>query len=117
MLKEKLMEDLKSAMKEKNEIESIEIVEYKIDGAEDYIILKNNGSVDVQLDDYAITDDLSDISKGSLPAIELNAGECFWIYGEKYSDTMERESFQVPFSWNDTEQVYLYHKQNGLVYE
>ena len=102
---------------EKNEIESIEIVEYKIDGPEDYIILKNNGSVDVQLDDYAITDDLSDISKGSLPAIELNAGECFWIYGEKYSDTMERESFQVPFSWNDTEQVYLYHKQNGLVYE
>lgn len=102
---------------EKIEIESLSIEQYKIEGSQDYIILKNNGSVVIDLADYAITDDLNDISKGSLPSIELKCGEQFWIYGEKYSGTKQEMSVQVPFSWNSEEKIVLFHKQKGIVNE
>ena len=100
---------------EKNEIESLIIDEYEIDGTQDYIILRNNGSVTIDLSNYVITDELSKLANGSLPSVELKCGEKFWIYGEKYSGQMQEMSIQVPFSWNENEEVLLYHKQKGVM--
>ena len=100
---------------EQTDVEDLIIKEYKTNDSQDYVILKNNGSVSVSLNEYAITDDLSDVSKGNLPNVKLAAGEQFWIYGEKYCGKIEKPYIQVPFSWNDEEGVYLYHKQKGII--
>lgn len=95
--------------------EKLEIVEYRLDGPEDYIVLENRGTTEIYLADYSISDDIEEISKGRLPQVILQPGESFMIYGGKYTGNMVSNSIQVPFSWNSEESVYLYHQTRGMV--
>ena len=97
------------------EVGDLVIDSYHTDDSMDYIILRNNGTASVLLSEYSITDDSSDYSKGHLSTFELEPGETFTVYGEKYTDAMDENSVQVPFSWNDEEKIYLYHQTMGVV--
>lgn len=98
--------------------ESIQITSYDIDGTEDYIVLENNGRSAVLLSQYYISDTEDEPYKGKLPAVTLQPGESFVIYGSKYlieENTSEKNYLQVSFSWNVEEKVILSHKVNGIV--
>lgn len=98
-------------------IGELTINSYSVDSSQDYIILANTGTANVQLSDYSITDDAEDFAKGHLPTDVLAPGETFIVYGEKYLGEMEGNSIQVPFSWNDEETIYLYHQTMGIIEE
>lgn len=100
---------------EQNEVESLVVVEYKLNDSQDYVILRNNGTVALNLNNYIVTDNENNLSKGKLPRVELKPEELFYIYGEKYSGKKKRPYIQVPFSWNDEEEVYLIHQQKGII--
>lgn len=96
-------------------VESLTISTYHIRGTDDYVILRNNGQIPLRLSDYALTDTEEDWAKGRLPEEELEPGEEFVVYGGKYSGEMERDSAQVPFSWNGEEEILLVHVTKGIV--
>ena len=104
-----------TAVIEEVPVGDLQIHSYRTDGSEDYITLRNNGTADVQLSEYSITDNEEDLSKGHLPVQVLAPGETFVIYGEKYSGDMADDSLQVPFSWNDEEPVILYHQSGKII--
>lgn len=94
--------------------EQLCILEYDIDGSEDYIILGNTGNVALQLSDYAISDSM-ETSKGRLPDKTLNPGDTFYVYGRRYTGEMKENGTMVSFSWNDEEPVILTNKYRGIV--
>ncbi len=97
------------------ETQSLAVIEYNIQDSQDYIILQNNGTVDLNLQEYALADGEDSISGSMLPAVQLSPGEKYYVYGDKYVGEMEENGTQVAFSWNDQEQIYLYHEIYGFV--
>lgn len=100
---------------ETEEVESLIISAYHIRGTDDYIILRNNGQTLINLSDYALTDSAEEWSKGKLPELQLEPGEEYVVYGDKYSGEMDKGSTQVPFSWNGKEEILLTHVFKGIV--
>lgn len=93
---------------EESEVESLIIKEYKINGTQDYVILKNDGTVSLNLNNYVVSDDENDLSKGKLSNYQLNPDELYYVYGKNYSGEMKQPYIQMPFSWNDEEKVHLF---------
>lgn len=96
-------------------VESLVISAYHIRGQDDYVVLQNNGQISLRLSDYALTDSREEWSKGRLPEKKLEPGEKYVVYGQKYSGNMEKNSVQVPFSWNTEEEILLIHVSKGIV--
>lgn len=86
-------------------------------GNNDKIIIENNGLYPINLEDYAISDTEDNLLKAALPDYVLEPGLYIEVYGEKYELEKAENYFQVDFSWNETEKVYLSHKLNGIVDE
>lgn len=84
-------------------------------GPNDKIVIINKGLISVNLEDYAISDDADKLMKGILPDYILKPGEKIEVLGEKYSPEHGENYFQVDFSWNDEEEVYLSHRLEGIV--
>ena len=99
---------------ENNLKEQLSILEYDIDGSEDYVVLVNTGNVPLDLSDYAISDSMA-TSKGRLPEQVLEPGETFYVYGKRYTGDMKDNSIMVSFSWNDEESVILSNIDRGIV--
>lgn len=96
-------------------VESLIISAYHIRGTNDCVTLQNNGQMSLRLSDYALSDSEEEWSKGKLPDLQLAPGEECVVYGHKYSGEMEDNSIQVPFSWNETEEILLIHVSKGIV--
>ncbi len=94
--------------------EKLAVYSYDISGAEDCIILVNEGNVELLLSEYAISDSM-DTAKGRLSNATLQPGELFYIYGKKYSGQMQANGMQVSFSWSDDEPVVLSNDTDGIV--
>lgn len=95
-------------------VESLVISAYHIRGGEDYVVLENNGRLPLLLSDYALTDSEEDWSKGRLPDVELDPGEEYVVYGEKYTGEKAPNGMQVPFSWSREEKILLIHVSEGI---
>lgn len=96
-------------------VECLVISAYHIRGEEDYVILKNNGQVPLLLSDYALADSEEKWSRGRLPDVELEPGEEYVVYGEKYAGERAPDSTSVPFSWSRDEKILLIHMSEGIV--
>ena len=96
-------------------VEVLIISAYHIRGTDDYVVLQNVGNTLLWLSDYALTDSKEELSKGKLPEKELEPGETYIVYGEKYSGKMEMNSIQLPFSWNGEEEIILVHDSKGII--
>ena len=97
------------------DVHSLSIHAYQTDGASDYVILKNDGTLPVSLSDYAISDDEHEPSKSRLPRYTLAPGEQFYVYGKGYADTMTEPFCRVTFSWNAEEPVILSNTTNEII--
>lgn len=84
-------------------------------GSNDRVIIENKGLKTVNLSDYCVSDTEEKLMKAVLPDFDLLAGESIIIYGKRYELEHEPNSFQVDFSWNDEEKVYLSNKLDGLI--
>jgi len=98
----------------KYDMESLTVASYSTGDSQDYIVLQNDGTVSLNLNDYALADGEESLSGSSLPSVRLEPGEKFYVYGAKYTGNMEQNSTQVAFSWNDEEQIYLYGDTIGM---
>lgn len=97
------------------ELESLSIEAFSVKGRNDWIILNNNGNVDIHLEDYFLSDDEEEPLKGRLRTMILEPGDSIIVYGDKYQGEMDKDSWQVDFSWNDEETVILSHVTEGIV--
>ncbi len=95
-------------------VEQLDILAYHIDDGNDYIILQNTGNVALVLADYSISDSM-ETSKGRLPAVVLQPGEVYYVYGKQYAGSMEKNGIKMSFSWNDEEAVVLSNEKNGVI--
>lgn len=89
-------------------VESLVVSQYHIKGSQDYVILQNNGQTNVNLDDYCLTDNQNELSKGKLPQMILEPGEVYYVYGKEYTGYQEENSVQVSFSWSTDEEILLF---------
>ncbi len=97
------------------EAESLTIDTYHIQGTEDYVILRNQGQTSLNLSSYGIGDSLDAGGEERLSDLTLAAGECFYVYGRRYSGEMEQNSMQVPFAWNTEEPVVLWDAEGKIL--
>ena len=93
---------------------SLTVSSYSIGGAQDYVVLYNNGTQTLNLKDYALADSEDSLSGAILPGHQLAPGEKYYVYGAKYTGIMQENSTQVAFSWNDEEHIYLYSESAGI---
>ncbi len=98
----------------RTEVQSLTVAEYSINDSQDYVVLQNNGTVALDLQNYALADSEDSLAGATLPGVQLEPGEMFYVYGAKYIGIMEENSAQVTFSWNDEEQIYLYSNATGV---
>lgn len=96
-------------------VESLAINRFHIRGAQDYIVLRNNGQTPVLLSDYSLVDTFDDLSKGQLPYQYLQPGEEFIVYGKEYAGEQADNSCQVTYGWATDEPVLLVHSTRGIV--
>ena len=96
-------------------VESLEINRFHIRGAQDYVVLHNNGQTPVLLSDYSLVDTYDDLSKGQLPHQYLQPGEEFIVYGREYGGEPAYNSYQVTYGWATDEPVLLAHSTKGIV--
>ena len=90
--------------------ESLVVSQYHVKGTQDYVVLENNGQSVVNLEDYCLTDDEKELTKGKLPKTFLEPGEVFYVYGKEYTGRKEKNSVQLAFSWATEEEIYLIKK-------
>ena len=95
--------------------EELVICAYSTKGSQDWVRLKNVGSMDMHLEDWFVSDDEMEPLKGRLPNIILNPGESITVYGREYEGDIESVSCRVDFAWNGEEQVILAHLTKGIV--
>ncbi|MBO5341886.1 MAG: CotH kinase family protein [Lachnospiraceae bacterium] len=95
--------------------QSLEVVAFRINDSQDYVVLQNTGNVALNLNEYALGDDEDSMSGKTLPEVMLAPGEQYTVYGAKYTGDMDTKGTQVSFSWNDEEKVCLYHESTGIV--
>lgn len=88
-------------------VESLVISEYHVKGSQDYVVLENNGQTSINLENYCLTDDEKELTKGKLPQIVLEPGEVYYVYGKEYTGQREKNSIQVSFSWSTDEEILL----------
>lgn len=88
-------------------VESLIISQYHTKGAQDYVVLENNGQTNINLENYCLTDDAKELTKGKLPQTILKPGEVYYVYGKEYTGRRERRSVQVSFSWSTDEEILL----------
>ncbi|MBE5853381.1 MAG: hypothetical protein E7299_10620 [Lachnospiraceae bacterium] len=88
-------------------VESLIVGQYHVKGSQDYIVLENNGQSHINLGNYCVTDDETNLTKGKLPQKLLKPGETYYVYGREYSGHRERNSVQVSFSWSSEEEILL----------
>ena len=96
-------------------IESLGINRFHIRGAQDYIVLHNDGQTPVLLSDYSLVDTYDDLSKGQLPYQYLQPGEEFVVYGKEYAGEQADNGYQVTYGWATDEPVLLVHSTKGIV--
>ncbi len=96
------------------DVQSLTVSSYHISDSQDWVVLYNNGTVVLNLSEYALADSEETLSNATLPAMELQPGEKIKVYGKHYTGEMEEKSVQMNFAWNDEEQIYLYHETTGL---
>ena len=96
-------------------VESLGINRFHIRGAQDYIVLRNDGQTPLLLSDYSLVDTYDDLSKGQLPYQYLQPGEEFVVYGKEYTGEQADNSCQVTYGWATDEPVLLVHSTNGIV--
>ena len=87
--------------------ESLVISQYNIKGSQDYVVLENNGQTVINLENYCLTDDEDELSKGKLPQTILKPGEVYYVYGKEYNGYQEENSVQLSFSWSTDEEILL----------
>ena len=97
------------------EEQCLEVVAFRINDSQDYVVLQNTGNVALNLNEYALGDDEDSMSGKTLPEVMLAPGEQYTVYGAKYTGDMDTKGTQVSFSWNDEEKVCLYHESTGIV--
>ncbi len=95
-------------------VEQLDILAYQIDGGNDYVVLQNTGNIALVLSDYSLSDTI-DASKGRLPAVVLQPGELYNVYGKQYTGRMEKRGIRMSFSWNDEEAVVLSNVKTGVI--
>ena len=95
-------------------VEQLDILAYHIDGENDYVILQNTGNVALVLSDYSISDS-TETSKGMLPAVILEPGEVYYVYGKWYTGNIEKNGIKMSFSWNDEEAVVLSNEKSRII--
>lgn len=88
-------------------VESLIVSQYHIKGSQDYVVLENNGQTVIHLENYCLTDDEDELSKGKLPQTILKPGEIYYVYGKEYSGYREENSVQLSFSWSTDEEILL----------
>lgn len=95
--------------------QSLEVVAFRTNDSQDYVVLQNTGTVTLNLGEYALGDSEDSLSGGTLPDFELAPGEKYVVYGAKYTGEMEANSTRVSYSWNDEEDICLYHEDTGII--
>lgn len=98
----------------KTDTESLTVIFYSISDSQDYVIIQNNGTITLNLQNYALADSEDSLTGSTLPNKELKPGEEYCVYGDKYTGIMAENSTQMPFSWNDEERIYLYNANTGI---
>ncbi len=98
----------------KTDVESLTVVSYSLSDSQDYVVLQNNGTVPLNLQNYSLADSEDSLSGSTLPRVQLEPGDNYYVYGAKYTGVMEDNSAQVAFSWNDEEKIYLYSEKAGI---
>ncbi len=88
-------------------VESLVISKYHIKGSQDYVVLENNGQTMINLENYCLTDDKNELTKGKLPQTILKPGEVYYVYGREYTGYREENSVQLSFSWSTDEEILL----------
>lgn len=88
-------------------VESLIISQYHVKGSQDYVVLENNGQTVIDLENYCLTDDEGELTKGKLPQAILKPGEVYYVYGKEYTGYREENSVQLSFSWSTDEEILL----------
>lgn len=97
------------------ECESLRIDSCRTSGDQDYITLKNVGTVNIHLSEYYLSDDSEEMFKYRLPNGILKPGEIVTFYGNKYKSEVNMDDYQLTFSWNSEENVVLSHITEGII--
>lgn len=90
--------------------ESLIVSQYHVKGTQDYVVLENNGQATLNLENYCLTDDEKELTKGKLPKTFLKPGEVYYVYGKEYTGRKEKNSVQLSFSWSTDEEIFLIKK-------
>lgn len=88
-------------------VESLIISQYHVKGSQDYVVLENNGQSMINLENYCLTDDEDELTKGKLPQMILKPGDVYYVYGKEYTGYREPNSVQVSFAWSTDEEILL----------
>lgn len=96
-----------------NEVSSTNsMLEDAFERSPDWIELHNTGSEAVELDDYYLSDQVTDLFKWQLPDLELGPDEYIVFFAE---GDEEQSDFHFNFAVSSQgETLYLMHEQNGL---
>ena len=67
----------------------------------DWIELYNAGSSTLQLQDYTLSDDSTNLSKWSFPLLELAAGEHLIVFASDKNRSLATENWETRITWGD----------------